>query len=74
MITPKAIQQQASRAQVRDTQIEKDYVLSGVLYAISQQPILSQALAFKGGTVLKKAYLRIIATQKILILPYSMMN
>ena len=23
---------------------------------ISQQPILSQALAFKGGTVLKKAY------------------
>lgn len=56
MITPKAIQQQASRAQVRDTQIEKDYVLSWVLYAISQQPILSQALAFKGGTVLKKAY------------------
>ena len=37
MIHPKIIQQKARKAQVRDTQIEKDYVLSWVLHGISQQ-------------------------------------
>lgn len=32
----------------------QDYILTWVLYGISQQENLTQLLAFKGGTVLKK--------------------
>jgi hypothetical protein len=46
----------AGREKVRDTQIEKDYVLSWMLWGIGQSPTLRQGLVFKGGTVLKKAY------------------
>src|SRR5690348_15101755 len=56
MILPKDIQQKATKARVRDTQIEKDYVLSWILYGISQHPHLYPCLVFKGGTVLKKVY------------------
>ena len=56
MISAKDIQQKARKAIVRDTQIEKDYVLTWVLCGISRQTNLYQALAFKGGTVLKKVY------------------
>ena len=56
MIPPRSIQQQARKAKVRDSQIEKDYVLSWVLYGIRQQLTLAEALVFKGGTVLKKVY------------------
>ncbi len=56
MILPKDIQQKAIKASVRDTQIEKDYVLSWVLYGISQNQNLHKCLVFKGGTVLKKVY------------------
>src|SRR3972149_11517451 len=41
---------------IGDPQIEKDYVITWVLYGISQSQVLREALAFKGGTVLKKAY------------------
>lgn len=34
----------------------KDYVLSWLLLGISKNPILSDNLVFKGGTVLKKVY------------------
>jgi len=57
MIRPAEIQQFARQAGVRDTQIEKDYILSWVLYGISKHPRLSKQLAFKGGTVLKKVYI-----------------
>lgn len=56
MIPAKEIQQKALKDSVRDTQIEKDYVLTWILCGISRQPNLYQALAFKGGTVLKKIY------------------
>ncbi len=56
MIKPGEINSIAGRAGVRDTQIEKDYVISWVLYGISENEILKSSLAFKGGTVLKKAY------------------
>jgi uncharacterized protein len=56
VIKPGEIQKKASLKSVRDTQIEKDYVLTWVLWGISKQPQLAEALAFKGGTVLKKAY------------------
>lgn len=56
MIEPKEINKVAAASRVNDRQIEKDYVLSWVLYAISKNEILNKALVFKGGTVLKKAY------------------
>lgn len=56
MIEPKEINKVAAANRVNDRQIEKDYVLSWVLFAISKNEILNKALVFKGGTVLKKAY------------------
>jgi predicted nucleotidyltransferase component of viral defense system len=56
MIKPGEIQQKARETGVRDQQIEKDYVLSWILKGISQHENLSKAIAFKGGTVLKKFY------------------
>jgi len=56
MIQSKEINKVATANRVNDRQIEKDYVLSWVLFAISKNEILNKALVFKGGTVLKKAY------------------
>lgn len=56
MIEPKEINKVATQNKVSDRQIEKDYVLSWVLFAISKNEMLNKALVFKGGTVLKKAY------------------
>lgn len=57
MIEPKEINKVATENRVNDRQIEKDNILSWVLLAISKNEILSKALVFKGGTVLKKAYI-----------------
>lgn len=46
----------AGKQGVRDTQIEKDYVISWVTYGIANNPFLKENLVFKGGTVLKKVY------------------
>ena len=56
MIRPAEIQQIARRQGVRDTQIEKDYIISWILTGIAHNTLLSVILAFKGGTVLKKIY------------------
>jgi len=56
MIEQKEINKIATKSRVSDRQIEKDYVLSWLLFAISKNKILHKALVFKGGTVLKKAY------------------
>lgn len=56
MIKPGEIQVLAGEAGVRDTQIEKDYAISWGLFGISQNEFLSNCLAFKGGTALKKIY------------------
>jgi predicted nucleotidyltransferase component of viral defense system len=56
VIRPAEIQQIARREGVRDTQIEKDYALSWILTSIAHSTLLSEILAFKGGTVLKKFY------------------
>jgi predicted nucleotidyltransferase component of viral defense system len=56
VIRPGEIQQIARTEGVRDTQIEKDYILSWVLWAIAGHEQLSKSLVFKGGTVLKKVY------------------
>ncbi len=56
MIKPGEIQKKANAEGVRDTQIEKDYILSWILWGISKHNELSKNLVFKGGTVLKKVY------------------
>lgn len=56
MVRPAEIQQKARKEGVRDTQIEKDYMLSWILIGIANNELLTDILAFKGGTVLKKFY------------------
>ena len=56
MIKPGEIQKKATQVGVRDQQIEKDYVLSWILWGIANHEQLSKILVFKGGTVLKKVY------------------
>ena len=56
MIKSGEIQQKARKIGVRDQQIEKDYILSWILFGISKHEQLSNAIVFKGGTVLKKIY------------------
>jgi predicted nucleotidyltransferase component of viral defense system len=57
MIKSAEIQQHARKVKIRDTQIEKDYILSWILWGISRHEKLSSLMAFKGGTVLKKVYI-----------------
>jgi predicted nucleotidyltransferase component of viral defense system len=47
---------QMQKVGVRDQQIEKDYILSWILFGISKHEYLSKTIVFKGGTVLKKVY------------------
>lgn len=56
MIKPGEIKQKANAVGVRDQQIEKDYILSWILFGISKHENLSKTIVFKGGTVLKKVY------------------
>lgn len=46
----------AAHHKVRDTQIEKDYVLTWLLFSIAKQSLLREMLVFKGGTALKKVW------------------
>lgn len=56
MIKPGEIQERARADGVRDQQIEKDYILSWILFGIAKHDQLSKAIVFKGGTALKKVY------------------
>lgn len=56
MIQPGEIQSIAGKKGIRDTQIEKDYVISWVTHGIANNTYLKENLVFKGGTVLKKVY------------------
>ncbi len=56
MIQQGELKKIAGLARVEVTQIEKDYILSWILFGISKHDRLSKVLAFKGGTVLKKIY------------------
>ena len=58
MIRAGEIQINAAKLGVRDTQIEKDYVISWILYGIANNEYLAKHLVFKCGTVLKKIYFR----------------
>lgn len=56
MIKPGEIQQVASTIQLKDTQIEKDYVISWILMGAYTNDYLKERLIFKGGTLLRKVY------------------
>ena len=56
MIKPGEIQKKANKVGVRDQQIEKDYILSWILWGVANHEQLSKIVVFKGGTVLKKVY------------------
>lgn len=56
MIKPGEIQKIAGRLGIRDTQIEKDYIIGWVLKGISNNNYLKEKLIFKGGTALRKIY------------------
>ena len=56
MIRPDEIQRLANKDKVRDKQIEKDYIISWILFGISKNKKLLDNLIFKGGTALKKMY------------------
>lgn len=58
MIQAKEINAVAAKNKLKDAQIEKDYVLSWILFGISKNELLLKYLVFKGGTVLKKVYFR----------------
>jgi len=57
MIKQSEIQSISSKLGVRDTQIEKDYVIGWVLKGISNNELLRQKLLFKGGTAIRKIYI-----------------
>ena len=57
MIKPAEISKIANALGIRDTQIEKDYVIGWVLKGISNNKYLKEHLIFKGGTALRKIYI-----------------
>jgi len=56
MIKPGEIDKTAIEKGVRAKQIEKDYVISWVLWGIAKNEFLNNNLVFKGGTCLKKMH------------------
>ena len=56
MITTGEIDKIARKHNIGATVIEKDFVITWVLYGISQHEKLKENLAFKVGTVLNKIY------------------
>lgn len=56
MIKPGEIDKIAIEKGVRAKQIEKDYVISWVLWGIARNEFLNNNFVFKGGTCLKKMY------------------
>ena len=57
MIKAKEINNLANREGVRQQQIEKDYIISWILWGIYNNETLKDALIFKGGTCIKKVHL-----------------
>jgi len=56
MISRSELQRLANREKVALGTLEKDYVITEVLKALSLVPALSELLVFKGGTALRKVY------------------
>lgn len=56
MITDKAVRRIARREELPAGIVEKDYVISWLLKELYENSVIKEALAFKGGTALKKVY------------------
>jgi len=56
MLSKAELQRLANRQKVALGILEKDYVLTEILKALSQVPRLNEAFVFKGGTALRKVY------------------
>jgi predicted nucleotidyltransferase component of viral defense system len=56
MISDKDIEAKATEYGLQPNDVEKDYVHSWVLYAVSQRPLLRDNLILKGGNALRKVY------------------
>ena len=57
MIRPNELSSISNREGVRPQQIEKDYIISWLLWGISRHTLLKDAIIFKGGTCLKKMHI-----------------
>ena len=57
MIKPKEISKLANSEGVRQQQIEKDYIISWIIWGIYNNYTLKDALIFKGGTCIKKVHI-----------------
>jgi len=57
MIRPNELSSISNREGVRPQQIEKDYIISWLLWGISRNTLLRDAIIFKGGTCLKKIHI-----------------
>ena len=57
MIKPKEISKLANSKGVRQQQIEKDYIISWIIWGIYNNDTLKDALIFKGGTCIKKVHI-----------------
>jgi predicted nucleotidyltransferase component of viral defense system len=57
MIKPKEITRLSNSEGVRQQQIEKDYIISWVLWGIYNHDKLKDALIFKGGTCIRKVHI-----------------
>lgn len=57
MIKPTEISKKANNEGVRPQQIEKDYIISWILWGIYNNDLLKDALIFKGGTCIKKIHI-----------------
>ncbi len=57
MIRANILHQYANKDAVRPQQIEKDYMISWLLWGISKHDLLKDILIFKGGTCLKKVFI-----------------
>jgi len=55
---------------LRANVVEKDYVLGWVLAGIFNHPVIGSSWVFKGGTCLKKCFLKPTAFPKIWTLPF----
>jgi predicted nucleotidyltransferase component of viral defense system len=57
MIKSTEIARKANAEGIRQQQIEKDYIISWILWGIYNNDQLNDALIFKGGTCIKKIYI-----------------
>ena len=57
MIKPQEIRRLANSERVRPQQVEKDYIISWVLWGVYNHDKLKDALIFKGGTCIKKVHI-----------------